>query len=122
MVFQERRFENDRAVTSAEAFSVCSNINNLVSEVGKSSVKVPCGGEYFAKETDSKGPTLWRQVWVDARPSLNDCAADDHERASAAKIFCARHLSAAGACVGIGYAARRRCRNGAVISSNHGWS
>ena len=87
MVFQERRFENDRAVTSAEAFSVCSNINNLVSEVGKSSVKVPCGGEYFAKETDSKGPTLWRQVWVDARPSLNDCATDDHERASAAKIF-----------------------------------
>jgi len=35
-------------------------------------------------------------------PEQNGCAADDHQRAAAAKIFCARHLSAAGACVGSG--------------------
>ena len=35
--------------------------------------------------------------------------------------FLARHLSAPGVCVA-GYAVRLTVRNGAVISSNHGWS
>jgi predicted secreted protein len=69
MVFQKTGFENEGAETAAEKHSLCSSINNLVPEVGKGSVKVRCGGEYCAKETDSKGPTLWRLVWADVRPS-----------------------------------------------------
>jgi len=55
MVFQKTGFENDEAETAAEKYSLCSSINSLVPEVGKGSVKVRCGGEYCAKETDSKG-------------------------------------------------------------------
>ena len=39
----------------------------------------------------------------------------------AAKNFYARHLSASGVCR-VGYAGRWLVLNGAVISSNHGWS